>query len=62
MTSEAGGPAISTGELRRQIEAEYPPGHPLTIAARNLPETLPRADYLALLRALLPLARIREDQ
>jgi hypothetical protein len=53
-------PSVPTGELRRQIEAVYPPAHPLTIAARNLPETLPLADYLALLRALLPLARIRE--
>jgi hypothetical protein len=62
MTLGESGPPVPTGELRRQIEAQYPADHPLTIAARNLPEALPRADYLALLRALLPLARIRGDR
>ncbi len=51
---------VPTGELRRQIAARYPPDHPLTVATQNLPQTLPRSDYLALLRALLPLARIED--
>lgn len=54
-------PTVPTGELRRQIEALYPPDHPLTIAARNLPESSLRSDYLAMLRALLPLARVRAE-
>jgi hypothetical protein len=61
VTSHPPDEPVQTGELRRQIAARYPPGHPLTIATQNLPETLPRAYYLALLRALLPLARIRES-
>lgn len=52
---------VRTGELRRQIAARYSADHPLTIATQNLPDTLPRAEYLALLRVLLPLARLKED-
>ena len=53
--------SLRTGDLRRQVAARYPTDHPLTIATQNLPETLLLADYLALLRALLPLARIGGD-
>ena len=52
---------LNIAELRSPILRSYGPTHPLYLALQGLPDHLSRDQYLAALRALLPLARIRED-
>jgi len=51
---------VPTGRLRLHILGAYPADHPLRRVGENLPDQLPPAEYLAVLRLLLPLTH--EDQ
>jgi hypothetical protein len=47
--------------LKRDARAGYPPAHPYRLAVEALPDSVPPAEFLAQLRVLLPLARIKEN-
>ena len=53
---------LDTADLRSKIAATRAPKDPLRLAVERLPPYVTRAEYLALLQVLLPLARIHEDQ
>jgi len=46
---------VFTTELRQRIAIGYPPDHPLRRVVENLPDTVSREEYVAILQLLLPL-------
>ncbi|MCI4321736.1 MAG: hypothetical protein L3K05_05465 [Thermoplasmata archaeon] len=52
---------LDIGPLKGDARAGYPPSHPYRLAVEALPDSVPRQAFLAQLRILLPLSRIRED-
>jgi len=52
-------PSVRTGDLKAELSRLFEPTHPMIVAMVQLPETVTRDEYLAQLRLLLPLARIK---
>ena len=53
---------VGISPLREYARSAYPAGHPFRLAIEALPDHVSGAEFLAQLRILLPLARIREDR
>jgi hypothetical protein len=51
---------VDLAPLKGDARAGYPPTHPYRLAVEALPDSVSSAEYLAQLRILIPLARIRE--
>jgi hypothetical protein len=53
---------IDLGPLKGDARAGYSPSHPYRLALEALPDSVSRTEYLAHLRILIPLARVREER
>lgn len=51
---------VETALLKDDARANYAPGHPYRLAVETLADTVTSSEFIAQLRILLPLARIRE--
>lgn len=58
----AAGGRLDLAPLKGEARAGYPPTHPYRLAVEALPDSVPAAEFLAQLRILLPLSRLREDR
>jgi hypothetical protein len=52
---------IGLGPLKEDARSGYEPCHPYRLAVESLPDEVTASDFLAELRILLPLARVRGD-
>jgi hypothetical protein len=52
---------ILTAPLKDDARAAYGPGHPFRLAVESLPDSVPLPEFLAQLRILLPLSRVKAD-
>lgn len=52
---------IDLAPLKEDARSGYPPAHPYRLAVEGLPDSVPLDAFLAQLRVLLPLSRVKED-
>lgn len=58
---EPAGNRVDLTPLKGDARTGYPPAHPFRLAIEALPDSVTHPEFLAQLRILLPLTRIRED-
>jgi hypothetical protein len=51
---------VALGPLKCDARAGYPPTHPYRLAVEALPDSVPTVEFLAQLRILLPLSKVKE--
>jgi hypothetical protein len=55
-------PQLDLSGLKEHARRVYAPGHPYRLAVEALPESVSDEAYVAQLRILIPLARVREER
>jgi hypothetical protein len=53
---------VKLATLKGDARTGYAPTHPNRVAVESLPDEVSRAEFVAQLRILLPLSRVREGQ